>query len=98
MATTVAGSTHTYDLHSYLEQCEREYPDEVIHVEHPLNADWELTALVMKLEQAKRFPVVICHNVITDGQRAEMPLEGQPLGNLSSNLPRELRWWRSASA
>ena len=28
----------------------------------------------MKLEKAQRFPVLVCHNVIVDGKRAELPL------------------------
>ncbi len=63
-----------YDLHSYLDQYEKDYPDEVVHIEEPLNAAWEITALATKFEKAKRFPVLVCHNVIVDGQRMEMPL------------------------
>ena len=36
----------------------------------------------MKLEKAQRFPILVCHNVIVDGKRAELPLgdvlDGQP--------------------
>ena len=74
MTVPVTASPQTYDLHSFLEQYERNYPDEVVHVDQPLDAAWELTALVTKLEKAKRFPVLICHNVIVDGVRAELPL------------------------
>ena len=53
-----------------------------MHIEEPLRADWEITALAMKLEKAQRFPILICHNVIVDGRRAELPLgdvfDGQP--------------------
>src|SRR5215470_10154405 len=62
------------DLHGFLAQYERAYPEEVIHIEKPLRAEWENTALAMKLEKAQRFPVLICHNVTIDGKRAEMPL------------------------
>ncbi len=64
----------TYDLHSFLDQYERDYPDEVVHIEEPLDAAWEITALATKMEKAKRFPVIICHNVMVEGRRMEMPL------------------------
>jgi hypothetical protein len=28
------------DLHGFIEQYERAYPDEVLHIEEPLNAEW----------------------------------------------------------
>lgn len=62
------------DLHSFLERYERDYPEEVVHIEKPINAEWELTAMAMKLEKAKRFPILVCHNVKVDGQHIEMPL------------------------
>jgi 2,5-furandicarboxylate decarboxylase 1 len=62
------------DLHGFLEQYERAYPDEVVHVEAPLDASFELTALAAKLEKEKRFPLLVFHNVIVDGERMEMPL------------------------
>src|SRR6266545_4463814 len=76
MATTTELSTASFgsDLHSFLEQYERAYPEEVIHIEEPLRAEWEITALAMKLEKTQRFPILICHNIIVDGKRAELPL------------------------
>ena len=62
------------DLHQFLEQYEAAYPHEVLHIEEPLCAEWEITALAMKLEKAQRFPILVCHNVIVDGKRAELPL------------------------
>ena len=62
------------DLHQFIEQYEAAYPQEVLHIEEPLRADWEITALAMKLEKAQRFPILVCHNVIIDGKRAELPL------------------------
>jgi len=61
-------------LTEFLEDYERQYPDEVVHLDQEIDANWEVSALAVKLEQAKRFPVIVCHNVIVDGQRAEMPL------------------------
>ena len=76
MATTTELSTAPFgsDLHSFLEQYEAAYPQEVLHIEEPLRAEWEITALAMKLEKAQRFPILVCHNVIVDGKRAELPL------------------------
>src|SRR5499426_3427676 len=62
------------DLHQFLEQYEAAYPQEVLHVEEPLQAEWEISALAMKLEKAQRFPILVCHNVIVDGKRTELPL------------------------
>jgi len=62
------------DLHQFIELYEAAYPQEIIHVEEPLQADWEIAALAMKLEKAQRFPILVCHNVVIDGKRAELPL------------------------
>jgi hypothetical protein len=62
------------ELHQFLELYEAAYPEEVVHIEEPLRAEWEITALAIKLEKAQRFPVLVCHNVIADGNRAELPL------------------------
>src|SRR5688500_12087321 len=70
-SSTIAFGT---DLHQFLKRYEAAYPEDVVHIEEPLRADWEITALAMKLEKAQRFPILVCHNVIVDGQRAELPL------------------------
>ncbi len=62
------------DLHSFIEQYEKQYPDEVVHIEKPIKAEWELTALAMKLEKDHRFPILVCHNVTVNGQKADMPV------------------------
>ncbi|HEX9879066.1 MAG TPA: hypothetical protein VGB25_02600, partial [Candidatus Binatia bacterium] len=74
--TPVGPSTAPFgsDLHSFIEQYERQYPDEVLHIETPLKAEWEITALAMELEKDHRFPILICHNVTIDGKKAEMPV------------------------
>ncbi|HEX9880178.1 MAG TPA: UbiD family decarboxylase [Candidatus Binatia bacterium] len=64
----------TRDLHSFVKEYERAYPDEVLHIEKPVDAKWGITALTMKLERAKRFPLLVFHNVLIDGKRMEMPL------------------------
>jgi 2,5-furandicarboxylate decarboxylase 1 len=74
--TPEANSLRTFgaDLHQFLDLYEAAHPQEVVHVEEPLCADWEITALAMKLEKAQRFPILVCHNVIVEGRPAEMPL------------------------
>src|SRR4029450_3037228 len=72
--TELSTAPFGFDLHSFLEQYEAAYPQEVLHIDEPLRAEWEITALAMKLEKAQRFPVLVCHNVIVDGKRAELPL------------------------
>ncbi|HEX9879050.1 MAG TPA: UbiD family decarboxylase [Candidatus Binatia bacterium] len=62
------------DLHSFIDHYERQYPDEVLHIEKPLKAEWEITALAMALEKDHRFPVLVCHNVTVNGQKCEMPV------------------------
>ncbi|HLY67011.1 MAG TPA: UbiD family decarboxylase [Chloroflexota bacterium] len=73
-AAEIKAATSTQDLHQFLDEYEREHPDEILHIERPIDAKWEVTALINKLEKAKRFPVVVCHNLMVDGERSEMPL------------------------
>src|SRR5437660_5944518 len=76
MGVPAQNSTHAFgaDLHQFIERYEAAYPHEVLHIEEPLRAEWEITALAMKLEKAQRFPILVCHNVIVDGKRTELPL------------------------
>jgi hypothetical protein len=46
----------THDLHTFVQEYERAYPNEVVHIQKPINGKWEITALTMKLEREKRFP------------------------------------------
>src|SRR5712692_9501688 len=73
-STEFAANAFGADLHRFLELYEAAYPPEVLHIEEPLRAEWEITALAMKLEKAQRFPILVCHNVIVDGKRAESPV------------------------
>ena len=54
-------STETFgtDLHTFIDQYERQFPEEVIHVEKPIKAEWEVTALAMELEKDHRFPILV---------------------------------------
>src|SRR5438552_2050261 len=64
----------THDLQTYLADYERQFPEEELHVERPINADWEITALISNLEKAQKFPIVVCHKVVVDGRPMDMPL------------------------
>jgi len=46
------------DLHTFLEEYQRDYPDEIVRVHEPIKADWEITALATKLGKAKKFPLL----------------------------------------
>ncbi len=63
----------THDLHTFVQEYERAYPNEVVHIQKPINGKWEITALTMKLEREKRFPLLVFHNVLIDGKRSERP-------------------------
>src|SRR5262245_18088786 len=73
-AASSVGAPFGSDLHGFIEHYERADPDEVLHIEEPLRAEWEISALAMKLEKAHRFPLLVLHNVIVDGKRSTMSL------------------------
>ena len=52
MGVPAQNSTHAFgaDLHQFVEQYETAYPQEVLHIEEPLRAEWEITALAMKFK------------------------------------------------
>ncbi len=61
-------------LSSFLKQYERQYPDEVLHIEREVDSRYEVTAIVTKLERERKFPVLVFHNVLVDGNRSPFPL------------------------
>ena len=63
------------DLHSFLEEYEAKYPDDIVHVEKEINSNQEITAIVIQLEKQDKYPVLYFHNVINaDGKKAEQPV------------------------
>lgn len=63
------------DLHEFLKNYEREHPEDVIHIEKEINLKQEVTALVMKLEKLRRYPVLVFHKLRTlDGGLSCYPL------------------------
>jgi 2,5-furandicarboxylate decarboxylase 1 len=57
-----------------LEEYERAFPQEVIHIEQEVDARYGITAIATKLEAAKKFPVLIFHRVKTDLGPSPLPL------------------------
>jgi 2,5-furandicarboxylate decarboxylase 1 len=62
------------DLHSFLEEYEQAFPDEVIHVEQEISSRHEVTALVTHLEKQRKFPILIFHRVMTSAGISPLPL------------------------
>jgi len=51
------------DLRSFLENVRQQSPEEILTITKEVDARFEITALVAKLEQEKRFPVLLFENV-----------------------------------
>jgi 2,5-furandicarboxylate decarboxylase 1 len=70
----MAVTTATTGLQAFLATHEAEHPEEVLHIETPVDARFQVTAIIRELERRKRFPVLVFHHVLIDGQRSEFPL------------------------
>lgn len=62
------------DLHYFLSQHEETSPEEVIHIQREVSAQYQVTALATQLEREKRFPVLVFHNVVGAQGRSPFPL------------------------
>ncbi|MDP2728814.1 MAG: UbiD family decarboxylase [Dehalococcoidia bacterium] len=62
------------DLHYFLSQYEETCPDEVVHIEKEISGRHQVTALATQLEKEKRFPIIVCHNVVNDWGKCSYPL------------------------
>ncbi len=51
------------DLRTYLEQLERELPDDLVRVEREIDPEFEVTAVLQHLDDAGQFPAVLFENV-----------------------------------
>ena len=51
------------ELRSYIEKVRHEFPDEVLTISKEVDPRFEITALVAKLEQERRFPLLVFENV-----------------------------------
>ena len=66
--------TEEQGLREFLSCYETAHPEEVVHVETPVDAKYQVTAIVRELERQKRFPVLVFHDVRSDGQQHHFPL------------------------
>jgi 2,5-furandicarboxylate decarboxylase 1 len=67
-------ATSARGLGAFLSSYEAEHPEEVLHIERPVDAKFQVTAIIRELERQKCFPVLVFHNVLVEGQRSEFPL------------------------
>jgi len=51
------------DLRSFIEKVRQESPEEVLTISKEVDPRFEITALVVKLEQERRFPIMVFENV-----------------------------------
>lgn len=63
------------ELRSFLRDVEGHYPEELVHVAQEVNLRFEISALLVKLDRAHRFPVVVFDKVRNvAGQASPFPL------------------------
>src|SRR3989304_7312096 len=51
------------DLRSFIEKVRQESPEEVLTISKEVDPRFEITALVVKLEQERRFPILVFEKV-----------------------------------
>jgi 2,5-furandicarboxylate decarboxylase 1 len=68
------------DLQSFLAFLEDNHPDHVHHVRRSVNPEFEVTAIIAKLEKERQFPVVVFHDV----KGSDFPL----VINMHADFPR----------
>jgi len=51
------------DLRSFIDNVRREFPDEILTISKEVDPRFEITALVAKLEQERRFPILVFEKV-----------------------------------
>jgi UbiD family decarboxylase len=47
------------DLRTFLEEVRQRYPEELVRVEHPVDLRFEISAVLVKLDRAHKFPIVL---------------------------------------
>ena len=62
------------DLQGFLASHQADHPEQVLHIHAPVDAKFQVTAIVAQLERQKRFPTLVFHKVLVDGQPSEFPL------------------------
>lgn len=58
-----AGISTGRDLRGFLKFIEENYPDQIYYVDREVDPQFEVTAILAKLERQKRYPIVIFRNV-----------------------------------
>ena len=56
-------SRNPADLRGFIEKVRQEFPEEVLTIAKEVDPRFEITALVAKLEQERRFPILVFENV-----------------------------------
>lgn len=71
----MSARTEVKDLRSFLQQVERQFPDELVHVKPRVDLKFEVSAVLVKLDRAHKFPVVIFDDLeAPSGRRSAFPL------------------------
>ncbi|MBI4489328.1 MAG: UbiD family decarboxylase [Deltaproteobacteria bacterium] len=47
------------DLRSFLEEVRQRYPEELVRIEHSVDLRFEISAVLVKLDRARKFPIVL---------------------------------------
>src|ERR1043165_3016357 len=68
-------STPAKDLRTFLAQVKERFPDELVHVHRDVDLKFEISAVLVKLDRAHKFPIVVFDNLATaSGGRSAFPL------------------------
>ena len=59
----ISAKPNIVDLRSFIEKVRQEFPEDVLTISKEVDPRFEITALVVKLEQERRFPILIFENV-----------------------------------
>ena len=63
------------DLHTYLRDLEARHPEAMLRIKRPISLRYELTALQKKLEDLKKYPVIVAERPLkVDGSPSEHPV------------------------
>jgi UbiD family decarboxylase len=63
------------DLRTFLEEVRQRYPEELVRVEHPVDLRFEISAVLVKLDRAHKFPIVLFNRAQNvSGKPAAFPL------------------------
>ena len=70
---------HAKDLRTFLAEVKQRYPEELITVEREADLRFEISALLVKLDRAHKFPITQFTNLRdVDGQALRLPFADEP--------------------